>query len=70
LSLAPTVSGIYGHTKNDFNANSSFGQTNYAAAVQAGLINWNLDTWTVVPGAEVAYEWKWGRISYWKGSIY
>jgi hypothetical protein len=64
LSLAPTVSGIYGHTKNDFTANSSFGKANYHAADQAGLINWDVDTWTIVPGVELAYQWIWGRTTF------
>jgi hypothetical protein len=71
LSLAPTISGIYGHTKNDFTANSSFGQTNYAAAVQAGLINWNVDTWTIVPGVDLSYQWMmWGRTTFTLSSTY
>ena len=70
LSLAPTISGIYGHTKNDFTANSSFGQANYDAAVQAGLINWDVDTWTIVPGAELSYQWMWRRTTFTLSSTY
>jgi hypothetical protein len=70
LSLAPTISGIYGHTKNDFNANSSFGQANHDAAEQAGLINWDVDTWTIVPGAELSYLWTWKRTTFTLSSTY
>jgi hypothetical protein len=70
LSLAPTISAIYGHTKNDFTANSSFSQANYDAAVRAGLINWNVDTWTIVPGAELAYLWTWKRTTFTLSSTY
>jgi hypothetical protein len=64
LSLAPTVSGIYGHTKNDYTAASSLGRANFAAADQAGLINWDVDTWTIVPGAELSYQWTWRRVTF------
>jgi hypothetical protein len=69
-SLAPTISAIYGHTKNDFTANSSFSQANYDAADQAGLINWDVDTWTIVPGAELAYQWTWKRTTFTLSSTY
>jgi hypothetical protein len=64
LSFAPTVSGIYAHTENDFTARSSFARTNYASAVQAGLINWDVNTWTIAPAGELAYQWKWSRTTF------
>jgi hypothetical protein len=64
LSLAPTVSGIYGHTDNSYTAGGSLSQNNYAAADQAGLINWGLDTWTIVPAAELSYQWMWRRVTF------
>jgi hypothetical protein len=70
LSLAPTISGIYGHTENDFSANSSFGQANHDAAAKAGLINWDVDTWTIVPGAGLSYQWTWKRTTFTLSSTY
>jgi len=64
LSLAPTISGIYGHTKNNYNAFSSLSRANYAAADQAGLINWDVDTWTIVPATELSYQWTWRRVTF------
>lgn len=69
-SLAPTISAIYGHTKNDFTANSTFSQANYDAADQAGLINWDVDTWTIVPGTELAYQRTWKRTTFTLSSTY
>ncbi|HTL57129.1 MAG TPA: hypothetical protein VL361_15715 [Candidatus Limnocylindrales bacterium] len=64
LSLAPTISGIYGHTKNEYSAFSSLSRANYAAADQAGLINWDVDTWTIVPATELSYQWTWRRVTF------
>ena len=58
LSLTPTLTGMYGHTEDDFTARSAFSQANVAAARRAGLIDWEVDTWTVRPGAELAYTRK------------
>ena len=54
LSLAPTIMGMYGHTKNKYAAYSAFGKANYQEADQMGLINWTADTWTVRPGGQCA----------------
>ena len=61
LSIAPTVMGMYGHTENSYTANSSFGMTNQAAARQLGLIDWNVDTWTIRPALDVQYQYTWRR---------
>jgi len=53
-----------GTPKNDYSAVSSLGRANYAAADQAGLINWDVDTWTIVPGAELSYQWTWRRVTF------
>jgi len=64
LGLAPTISAIYGQTKNNYIAVSSLVRTNQAAAEQAGLIDWDVDTWTIVPGVELAYQWTWRRTTF------
>jgi len=43
------------------NAKSAFGQANFAAAKQLGLIDWHVDTWTVRPGVDGSVLWNWGR---------
>ena len=61
LSLSPTVSGMYGHVQNKFNPQTSNGD--FVASVGNGtVVNWSLDTWSVLPALELDYEWTWRRI--------
>ncbi len=53
---------MYGHTENDYTANSAFGKANQAAATQLGLINWNVDTWTIRPALDLQYQYTWHRV--------
>jgi hypothetical protein len=62
LSLAPTFMGMYGHTHENYIATSATGRANYQAADQAGIINWNVDTWTVRPSGQLAWVQDVGRI--------
>lgn len=62
LSLAPTFMGMYGHTEESYTANSVFWTTNsFQAAQDAGLVNWDVDTWTARPAGNVQYVFNWGR---------
>jgi hypothetical protein len=61
LSIAPTFMGMYGHSKNDYTARSAFGVANAAAAKDAGLIDWDVDTWTVRPAGNLQYVYTWHR---------
>ncbi len=61
FSIAPTFMGMYGHTENNYTANSAFGLANQAQARQLGLIDWNVDTWTVRPALDVQYQFTWYR---------
>jgi len=61
LSLAPTIMGMYGHTSDSYTANSAFAQGNYTALKNAGVIDWNVDTWTVRPAGQLAYVFTWRR---------
>ncbi len=63
LSLAPTISAMYGHTENEFKARSAFSQTNLAAAKAAGLVDYHVDTWSIRPGADLIYGWNWERVA-------
>jgi hypothetical protein len=63
LSLSPTISGIYGRVKNDFQPRTANGD--YLLAVGNGtLVNWTVDTWSIVPSLELDYQWLWGRTTF------
>lgn len=68
LSLAPTFMGMYGHTENTYSARNAFSQGNKQAAKDAGLINWDADTWTVLPSAQLGYTVTWKRTVFWLSS--
>jgi hypothetical protein len=61
LSVAPTFMGMYGHTENDYNANSANGQALHQQAKSAGIIDWEADTWTIRPAANLQYILRWDR---------
>jgi hypothetical protein len=62
FSIAPTVMGMYGHTKNDFYPNTNaFAIANHAAAQQLGLVDWTADTWTIRPALDLQYIYLWRR---------
>jgi hypothetical protein len=63
LSLAPTIAGIYGHTENEFIAHNTFGQAIKEAAT-GQYVDWNIDTWSVVPGLELKYSLSWNRTAF------
>ena len=60
LSLAPTVSGIYGHVENEFQPGNANGDLIKSAA-SGTLVDWTMQTWSVVPALELAYQWNWRR---------
>ena len=55
FSLAPTLMGLYGHTSNNYTAQSAFMRANQALATRLGLIDWSVDTWTLRPALNVQY---------------
>jgi hypothetical protein len=61
FSIAPTLMGMYGHTEDSYTARSVFGQANQAEAKQLGLIDWNVDTWTIRPSLNLQYQLTWHR---------
>ena len=63
LSLSPTISGIYGHTENEFKPKNAIGRSIEAAA-SGTFVNWDLDTWAVSPSIDARYEWIWGRTTF------
>jgi hypothetical protein len=69
LSLAPTISGIYGHTENEFKARNAVGDAVKAAA-SGTYVDWEIDTWSVAPSLDLRYEWRCGRSTFEFGSRY
>ena len=61
LSFAPTLMGLYGHTWEIYTANSAFMRKNFATATELGLINWSVDTWTLIPRVNIQYLLTWDR---------
>lgn len=55
FSLAPTVMVLYGHTEDSYLAESAFGRRNLADLQQLGLVDWNVDTWTLRPALNIQY---------------
>lgn len=61
LSIAPTLMGLYGRMSETYTAHSAFGRANLATATDLGLIDWSVDTWTIIPRVNVQYVLRWGR---------
>jgi hypothetical protein len=61
LSFAPTLTGLYGHMSNTYTANSAFMRENLPLATELGLVDWTVDTWTLITGVDVQYQWTWDR---------
>ena len=60
LSLTPTLSGIYGRVENRFSPHNPTGD--FVKSMGSGtLVDWTMDTWSVVPALELDYQWTWGR---------
>ena len=63
FSIAPTIMGMYGHTENSFYPNgNTFAQANQPLARQLGLVDYNVDTWTIRPAADFQYIYTWRRV--------
>jgi hypothetical protein len=63
LSFAPTISGIYGHTENNFDPRNPAGELVKMVATGT-LVDWKVDTWSVVPALDLRYDWTWGRTTF------
>lgn len=61
LSFAPTLTGLYGHMSNTYTANSPFMRENLPEATELGLVDWIVDTWTLITGVDVQYVYTWDR---------
>jgi hypothetical protein len=69
LSLAPTISAIYGRVENEFHPHNANGDL-IDSAGDGNLVNWTLDTWSVVPALELNYNWMWRRTRFDVSSSY
>ena len=69
LSLAPGVSAVYGHAENDFTPRNPAGDL-VETAGHGTYVDWQLDTWSIVPSFAAKYEWLWGRTTFQLGSRY
>ena len=63
LSLAPLFSALYGHTENEFQAGNAIGEAVKAAA-SGTLVDWKVDTWSIVPALDLKCDWTWGRTAF------
>jgi hypothetical protein len=61
FSIAPTVTGMYGHTTNEYTAKSALMLANLSTAKEAGLIDWSADTWSIEPSVNLEYLYTWDR---------
>jgi hypothetical protein len=55
FSFAPTLMGLYGHTADNYTAQSMFAKQNLPELKQLGLIDWNTDTWSLRPAVNIQY---------------
>src|SRR5262249_8331659 len=69
LSLAPTISGIYGHTENEFKPHNAVGDAVKAAA-SGTYVDCQLDTWSIAPSLDLRYRWSWQRTAFELSSRY
>jgi len=61
FSIAPTVMGMYGHTENSFYPNGTVPPAVHTQARQLGLVDYDVDTWTIRPAADFQYVYTWRR---------
>lgn len=69
LSVGLALSGIYGHTENEFIAQNAVGEA-VKAAGSGTYVDWHLETWSIMPSLEGRYEWLWGRTGFQFSSRY
>jgi len=46
---------------NTYTANSAFMRENLPAVTELGLVDWTVDTWTLITGVDVQYVYAWDR---------
>jgi hypothetical protein len=63
FSSVLTLSGIYAHTENEFLPRNPVGDF-VATAAQGTFVNWDIDTWSIVPAMDFRYAQPWRRASF------
>ncbi len=63
LSTAPVISFIYGHTDNKFKPGNSLGDE-FKSVFSGTLVDWEMDTWTLVPSLDIKYTFNLKRTSF------
>jgi hypothetical protein len=63
FSLSPTIGGIYGRVEDEFHPQNANGDL-IESAGKGTLVNWSIETWSVVSALELNYEWMWGRTTF------
>ena len=63
FSIAPAISGIYGHISNTFMPQNTVGEAVKAAA-SGTYVDWQIDTWSLDPSLELNYEYNWYRVTF------
>lgn len=61
FSVTPTLMGMYGHTSNEYAATNPFTRSSLQRATETGLVDWNVNTWTLRPALALQYVVKWER---------
>jgi hypothetical protein len=69
LSVAPSIGGIYSHTENTFAPGTPLGDT-VKQRLGGTLVDWNADTFTLVPGVEGRYRQAFGPAQLTLTSVY
>ena len=55
LSFAPTLMGMYGHTNDGYFPKSVFTRVNLNQLQELGLIDWEVDVWSIRPALNTQY---------------
>jgi hypothetical protein len=61
FSVAPTLTGMYGHTSNEYTQNGPHSPAALASARQLGLAGSSENTWTLRPALNLQYQFTWDR---------
>jgi hypothetical protein len=55
FSIAPSLMGVYGHVSNAYYARSTFAQSNFDELRDLGLVDWDVNVWSLRPAVNIQY---------------
>ena len=61
LSVAPTLTALYGRTSDTYQPRSDFASRNIALLQQLGLVDWHAAVWAIRPALDIQYAAQIGR---------